>query len=142
MLILTAPVVPMRSRVMALQSAMLAVPEHHIELPLRHWFADGLYMREATLPAGSTAVGHIHAKEHFCIMSKGRVQVVTEAGTQEITAPATMVVPAGRKNCVHAIEESIWTTVHATDATTVEDAENTLIEAEYGLSLPFLRTVV
>lgn len=121
---------PMAERVLALQSKMLAMPEHQIVILPRHTFAHGLYAREVTLPAGSTAIGFRHAQEHICIISKGRVQVVTEDGTQEIAAPATMVVPAGRKNCVHALEETVWTTIHASDATTPEEAFEALTMPE------------
>lgn len=127
-----------RGHVLTLQSAMLAMIEHQIQIDTRHHFADGLYIREATLPEGTTAVGHIHAKEHVCIISKGRCLVVTEDGTREIAAPATMIVPAGRKNCVHALTETVWATVHATAATTVEDAERTLILPESVGGVPLL----
>lgn len=137
MLTLTAPVVPMRSRVMALQRQMQAMPEHHIHIEPVHRFAQGLYAREVTLPAGSTAVGHCHAQEHIVVISKGRVRVVTESGAEEIAAPATMIVPKGRKNCVHALEETVWTTVHATPATTPEEAEASLIMTD-GESIKWL----
>jgi quercetin dioxygenase-like cupin family protein len=120
----------MERRVAALESAMRAVPDAHIQIEPVHTFAHGLYAREVTLPVGSVAVGHRHAQEHICIISKGRVQIVSEAGVEEITAPATMVIPAGRKNCVHALEETVWTTIHASTAETVEQAEATLILPE------------
>ena len=109
---------------------MLAMPEHQIVIPPRHTFAQGLYAREVTLPEGSTAIGFRHTQEHICIISKGRVQVVTEDGVQEIAAPATMVVPAGRKNCVHALEETVWTTIHASGAVTPDEAFAALVVPE------------
>jgi quercetin dioxygenase-like cupin family protein len=118
------------AQILALQSRMMAMTEHHIEIVPVHRFAHGLYSREVTLPEGCTAVGHRHAQEHICIISKGRVLVVTEDGTDEICAPATLIVPRGRKNCVHALEETVWTTVHASNAVTVEEAEATLILPE------------
>ena len=126
-LTLSPPVVPMRARVLAMESAMLAMPEHHITIEPVHRFAQGLYAREVTLPAGTTATGMIHGQEHICIISKGRALVVIEGGTQEIAAPATMIVPRGTKNCVHALEDTVWTTIHATEARTPEEAEATLI---------------
>jgi quercetin dioxygenase-like cupin family protein len=120
----------MDERVLALQSRMLAMPEHQIVIEPRHMFANGLYAREVTLPEGSTAVGYRHAQEHICILSKGRVAVVTEEGTQELVAPAMFVVPAGRKNCVHALEETVWTTVHASEAKTPDDAFAALVVPE------------
>lgn len=113
--------------VMALQAKMQAMPEHQIVIEPTHIFAHGLYAREVTLPEGSTAVGYAHAQEHICIISKGRVLVVGEDGTQEIVAPATMIIPRGRKNCVHALEETVWTTIHASPAKTVDEAEAALI---------------
>lgn len=127
----------LRERVIALQTQMFAMPEHHIEIVPTHYFAHGLYGREVTLPAGSTAVGYAHAQEHICIISKGRVQIVTEEGVQEIAAPATLIIPRGRKNCVHALEETVWTTVHSSTAKTAAEAEATLIlpDAEFAKCL-------
>lgn len=124
---LTAPVIPMRSQIVALQKAMENAPEHQIHIEPQHYFAHGLYAREVTLPQGSTAVGHTHAQEHICIISKGRVQIVSEDGVREVSAPATLIIPKGRKNCVHALEETTWTTIHASDVKTPEEAEATLV---------------
>lgn len=125
---LTAPVIPMRRRIMMMQEAMENVPdEQQLHIEPTHYFAHGLYAREVTLPQGSTAVGHTHAQEHICIISKGRVQVVSEDGVREIVAPATLIIPKGRKNCVHALEDTVWTTVHASDVKTPEEAEATLV---------------
>lgn len=96
----------------------------------RHHFAAGLYVREVTLPAGATAVGYRHRQEHVCIISQGRVLVITEDGREEIAAPHTMIVPAGRKNCVHALEETVWTTVHAAESRDVAELERLLVECE------------
>ena len=124
------PTETLSENVLALQAAMLAMPEHHIQIKPSHTFAHGLYAREVTLPAGCAAIGHAHAQEHICFITRGRVQIVGKDGVSEITAPAMLVVPAGRKNCVHALEETVWTTVHASEAKTVEEAEQTLIIPE------------
>lgn len=121
----------MRAHIAELEGRMLAMPEHQIVIEPVHCFAQGLYAREVTLPAGCTATGHIHGQEHICIISKGRVLVVTDEGAREFAAPATMIVPAGRKNCVHALEETVWTTIHATEARTPEEAEAMLILPDY-----------
>lgn len=121
----------MRANIAELEAQMMAMTDHHVTIEPVHRFAHGLYSREVTLPAGTTATGLIHGQEHICIISKGRVLVVTDSGAQEYTAPATLVVPRGRKNCVHAIEETVWTTVHATRAKSVADAEAALILPDY-----------
>ena len=127
---MSALAAPMDERVLALQSRMLAMPDHQIVIEPRHYFAHGLYAREVTLPEGSTAIGYRHAQEHICIISQGRVKVVSEDGVREIAAPATMIIPAGRKNCVHALEETVWTTVHASDAATPDEAFAALVIPE------------
>lgn len=124
---MTLPALAMHERVMEMQAALFAQPESHITIEPVHYFAHGLYGREVTLPAGCTAVGYSHAQEHICIISKGRVKVVSEEGVDEIVAPATMIIPRGRKNCVHALEETVWTTIHASNAKSAHEAEATLL---------------
>lgn len=123
------PALSQREEIAALESAMRAHPDR-IRIEPRHSFAAGLYVREVTLPAGSTAIGHRHRQEHVCIISAGRAVVIDDDGAIEICAPHTMIVPAGRKNCVHAIEETIWTTVHAAESRDVAELERLLVECE------------
>jgi quercetin dioxygenase-like cupin family protein len=120
-----------RQNIAALEAAMLGSPALvHIE-PV-HRFAEGLYSREVTLPAGCIAVGHIHAQEHICVISKGRVEVITEGGgARVLEAPATMIVPRGTKNCVRALEETVWTTVHATTLRDVAEIEKAVLLPAY-----------
>ena len=119
-----APDAPaIRDRIARLEAAMHAAPEK-LNLEPVHRFAQGLYARELTLPAGCIAVGHIHGQEHICIVSKGRVEVISETGGARIVeAPATFTVPRGTKNCVRAITDTVWTTIHATDETDVAKIE-------------------
>lgn len=113
----------------ALEVAMLDHPAR-IQIDPRHSFAQGLYVREVTLPAGSTAIGYRHRQEHVCIISKGRAIVITEDGREEVEAPRTMIVPAGRKNCVHALEEVVWSTIHAAVSRDVAELELSLVECD------------
>lgn len=118
------------AQVDALASAMHAMPEAQVHIEPRHIFSDGLYGREVRLPAGTVAVGHRHKQAHICIISAGKCLVVAEDGTTEIEAPATFVVPVGRRNCVHAITDTVWTTVHAVpnEARDVEAIEALLVD--------------
>ena len=106
--------------------------------PLKHSFVDGVYVREITLPAHSIIIGRIHRHEHFNFITKGRVRCVTESkGVEEIVGPCSMVSEAGTKRVLYVYEETIWTTVHRTDATTVEDAEKEVIAESYSaMGLP------
>lgn len=101
------PFKPMRAKVEALERSMYSMEQ--AECPVRHYFAPGMYAREITIPKGVTLVGAIHKTENLCILSKGKLQLVTDVGTVIIEAPATLICKAGAKNAAYAIEESVWT---------------------------------
>jgi len=100
-----------RLQIADIERAMLQMPQ--AELSVRHYFAHGLYAREITIPAGTLLTGAVHLAEHLNIISHGDISVVTEFGSNRITAPATLVSPPGTKRIGYAHTETIWTTVHA-----------------------------
>lgn len=109
-------------KIFSLEAMMLEQPQVH--LPLRHWFCNGMYAREFTVPAGTLITGAIHLDDSIAIMQQGRVRVVNADGTeQDITAPMTFVQPAGLKRIGLVLEDMVWTTFHTCKATTVEAAE-------------------
>ena len=99
-----------RHNIVDLENALLA--EEQIELPLRHTFANGVYAREMTIPAGVTLTGKIHRYPCINIISKGSLVAVTDEGTYQVEAPYTFVSGAGVKKAIHALTDSVWTTVH------------------------------
>lgn len=105
-------------RVYALERELQKMPQ--VECPVRHHFAPGIYAREMTIPEGVTLTGAVHKTEHLSIISKGRIAVTTDDGVVEISAPHTFVSKAGAKRAGHAIEETVWTTIHATDETNID----------------------
>ncbi|CAG9256002.1 hypothetical protein [Paraburkholderia caribensis] len=108
----------MRERVCALETQLEQLPQ--VDCPVRHHFAPGIYAREMTIPAGVVATGAVHRTEHLTIVSKGRLRITTDDGIREIAAPATFVSKAGIKRAAYAIEETVLTTIHATDETDVD----------------------
>jgi hypothetical protein len=93
--------------------------------PLRHFFTQGVYARELTIPAGQVIVGKIHKHEHLNFISKGKVTVLTEeGGLEELTAPCTIISPAGVKRLLYTHEETVWTVVHQTDKTNLDEIED------------------
>ena len=116
------------TRVVRLQAAMSKLPQ--VELETRHYFADGMYAREVSRPATCLIVGKIHKKEHFYIVTKGKVQVVTDDGTQVYEAPTVLVSKPGTKRAVLALEDSCCMTVHRTDKTDLDEIEAELIDPE------------
>lgn len=100
--------------------------------PLKHTFADGIYVREMSIPAGHMIVGKIHRHDHLNFISKGRVTVITEqGGVEELTGPCTMISPAGVKRLLFTHEDTVWTVAHVTDKTDLDEIEAEVIAASY-----------
>lgn len=124
--------VDIRSKIEGMETFMLAQPQ--VECPVRHYFSQGVYAREITIPAGTILTGKIHKYEQLNILSKGDISVLTDEGVRRVQAPFAIVSPPGTKRIAYAHEESVWTTIHGTDLTDVEKIEEAFIaqtDAEY-----------
>jgi hypothetical protein len=114
-----------------------------LDWDVQHVFTRGVYSRTMFIPKGSVIVGKIHKYEHLNFISLGRVTVLTEFdGLQEISAPYTTVSKAGTKRLLYAHEDTIWTTIHATEETDLEKIEQEHIAPSYtslGLEEPILQ---
>jgi hypothetical protein len=115
----------LRGKIDQLEALMRREPQVEIE-PVHH-FAHGLYAREITIKAGTLLTGKIHRTEHLNIVSKGRIIVWTEDGMREVSAPFTMVSHPGTKRVGYALEDTVWTTIHATAETDLMKLEAELI---------------
>ena len=124
-----------REGIVAIEERIKSIPGAVIgdnELcPLKHSFADGVYVREIFIPAGTLIVGKIHKHSHPNFISSGRVAVMTEEGPKEIVGPCTMISPAGTKRLVYAYEDTVWTTIHVTDKINLEEIEEEIISKSY-----------
>jgi hypothetical protein len=129
----------LRGQILALESAMLQMKSRQIEFDTRHHFAGGVYAREIRIPKGATLVGKIHKFEHINIISQGDISVVTDEGIKRIKAPATIVSPPGVKRVGYAHEDTIWTTIHATQETNPDIIEQQVIAPTFA-DVPTLET--
>lgn len=102
-----------------------------IEPPLEHGFAPGVYARKMFIAAGVAVSGKVHKYAHWNVVLRGKIVVMTETGTKEITAPAMFVSPAGTKRIGYAVEDTEWVTIHPTDETDVEKIENDIAVDTY-----------
>jgi hypothetical protein len=114
-----------REAVFALENLMRQAPQ--AELKVKHYFSKGVYARELHIPAGVILTGEIHKFENLNILSKGKIEVLTEKGMQEVEAPFTVVSPSGTKRIARAITDCIWTTIHGTDENDLNIIEKTFI---------------
>lgn len=95
--------------------------------PVNHYFCAGNYAREIFIPSGVCMTGKIHKHEHINVLSKGKCVVVTEEGREVLEAPMTWISKPFIKRAVYAYSDTVWTTIHPTSATSIEDAEREVV---------------
>jgi hypothetical protein len=102
--------------------------------PLKHTFADGIYVREIFIPKDTVLVGKIHKHSHPNFLMKGKVSVFTETGgIEHLEGPLSIISPAGTKRVVYAHEDTIWITVHLNEknTTNLDELEEEIIAKSY-----------
>ena len=99
--------------------------------PLKHTFGDGIYIRQITMPKGLYVLSKIHKTTHPYFVLQGDVSVVTENGLIRITAPHSGITKCGTQRLLYMHEETVWTTVHATNETDLEKIEDQLSAKTY-----------
>jgi len=114
-----------REKILALQCELEKLPP--VEIVTKHYFSKGLYAREIFIPKGTVLVGKIHKYLSLNILSQGDITILTEFGARRVSAPYTVVSPPLTKRVGYAHEDTVWTTVHATDETDLEKIEDELI---------------
>jgi hypothetical protein len=112
----------------ALEKLLLALPQ--AELPLDHFFSDGIYARKLTMPVSAILTGATHKQNHLAILLKGQVAINSRQGTAVFNAPYVVNVIAGDKRAFFAVTEAEWITIHATDETDVELLRTQIIGEE------------
>ncbi len=101
------------------------------DCPLTHTFASGSYARTIFIPKDTLVVGKIHRHDHLNMLMVGRVVVATEEGPRKLEAPQVLVSKAGTKRVVYTYTDTIWTTVHLTEKTDLDEIEDEIIAKDY-----------
>lgn len=102
-----------------------------------HAFHDGLYTRTITVPAGSIMTGHRHLDQHVVILSQGEITVWADGEPhRRLTAPCMFTVEAGSRRVGLTHADTVWTTVHITPLTDVEEWERTALAPHAFLPIP------
>jgi hypothetical protein len=118
----------MVEKVKVLQEEVMKLPQY--EPKTRHYFHGGMYCREVWRDANVLVVGKVHLKEHFYMIVNGTVLITTDEGVQRIEGPALLLSKPGTKRAVFSETPALCMTFHRTDNTTVEGAEEELVEHE------------
>lgn len=101
-----------------------------VNIDILHHFSSGVYAKQLHVPAGHSVVQHKHSFDHMSILASGTVIVQTDEGQKEYTAPACIDIKKNKNHAIHAIEDSVWFCIHATDETDVEKVDEVLIKKD------------
>ena len=93
-----------------------------------HHFGGGVYSKETRIPAGFILVQHKHTFDHLSIVGSGIVQVTVGDKTDTVVAPACLTIKAGSEHRVHAVTDTVWYCIHATDCTDPDKVDELLIK--------------
>jgi hypothetical protein len=83
-----------------------------LSVPIKHFFMDGVYVREMTMYKDTIVVGAIHKHLHMCFLLTGKITVVNEEETIDHIAPCFIVSTPGIKRVLYAHEDSMWYNTH------------------------------
>lgn len=85
---------------------------HHESVPLKHTFADGIYVRQMDMKKDSIVVGAIHNHLHVWFLLTGKLLVAMENGVEEFISPCYVLSKPGSKRVIYALEDSIFVNIH------------------------------
>ena len=132
---------PTREQILKLENVLRTLPP--VDLPVTHYHAKGLYVRELFIPAGIVLTGKVHKAEHISILTQGEIYVWTEQGMRLLKAPHIMACSPGTKRVGYAFTDTHWVTVHATDKTDITELEEELVEPNpWDIAPPVLQAEV
>jgi len=88
------------------------------DIPIKHSFADQVYIRQMTMPAGFVIIGAIHNHEHVWFLLTGKVSINDNGTIVDHVAPCYMVSSPGSKRVIYSHEESIFVNIHKNPSNT------------------------
>ena len=101
--------------------------------PIKHTFADNVYIRQMDMAKGTVVVGAIHKHLHVWFLLTGHVTVTTEDTTEDYIAPCYTVSTPGVKRVILANEDSIFVNVHKNPSNTqdIDELEKEIVALSY-----------
>lgn len=125
--------VAFRSDIMKFEEHIKSLPGSLGEdpFPLKHEFADGMYIRTLTVPPRVITVTKIHGQTHPFFLQKGTISILTEDGVKTHTAPYAGITKAGTKRVIWHHDEVVFTTVHRTNKKELKEIEEEIIAKDF-----------
>ena len=101
--------------------------------PIKHSFADSVYIRQMDMPKGNAVIGAIHKHLHVWFLLTGHVTVATEDTTEDYIAPCYVISKPGVKRVILANEDSIFVNIHKNPSNTkdLDKLEKEIVALNY-----------
>ena len=101
--------------------------------PIKHAFADGVYIRQMDMAKDTVVVGAIHKHLHVWFLLTGHVTIATEDITEDYIAPCYVVSTPGVKRVILANEDSIFVNIHKNPSNTqdLDKLEKEIVALNY-----------
>lgn len=84
---------------------------------IKHHFADGAYIKETHVKAGTALNKHTHDYTHLSVLVSGAARVMIGGVEHIFNGFHVLTIEAGVPHRVQAITDIIWLCIHATDDT-------------------------
>jgi len=99
------------------------------DIPIKHLFADQVYIRQMNMKQDQVVVGAIHNHLHVWFLMEGRVIINNNGDIVEHIAPCYTVSEPGSKRIIYAIEDSVFVNVHKNPSNTknIKDLEKDIV---------------
>ena len=101
--------------------------------PIKHSFADGVYVRQMDMTKQTVVVGAIHKHLHVWFLLTGHITVTTEDTTEDYIAPCYVISTPGVKRVILANEDSIFVNIHKNPSNTqnIDKLEKEIVALNY-----------
>jgi hypothetical protein len=94
-----------------LTEASLKLPQ--VEVPVRHYFSEGVYGREMYVPKGTIITGAIHKFSTIDVLLEGSILVVSDDGVlRQLDAPMVIESHPGFSKAGRTLTDVRWITFH------------------------------
>jgi hypothetical protein len=102
---------------------------HHEVVPLKHSFADQVYIRQMDMSKDTMVIGAIHKDLHVWFLLTGNLTIATKNGVEDYIAPCYVVAEPGTQRVIYANEDSIFVNIHKNPSNTknIDELEKELV---------------
>ena len=98
-------------------------------IPIKHDFADQIYIRQMNMSSGQVVVGAVHNHLHVWFLLTGKVYIIESDEKIEHVAPCYTISKPGAQRVIYAVEDSIFINVHKNPSNTknIKELEDEIV---------------